>query len=34
MQIKICGELDPDKNITKFTKAWAFGDGASILFTG
>jgi len=34
MQIKICGERDPDKNISKFTKAWAFGDGASILFTG
>ena len=34
MQIKICGERDPDKNLSKFTKAWAFGDGASILFTG
>ena len=34
MQIKICGERDPDKNISKFTKAWPFGEGASILFTG
>lgn len=34
MQIKVCGERDPDKNISKFTKAWAFGNGASIIFSG
>ena len=34
MQIKVCGERDPDANINKFTKVWAFGSGAAIKFAG
>ncbi len=34
MQVKICGERDPNANINKFVDAWYFGNGAAILFNG
>jgi len=33
MQLKICGERDPDANLIKANKAWYFGNGAGITFT-
>ena len=34
MQVKICGDRDPNANINKFMNAWFFGNGAGILFNG
>jgi gliding motility-associated-like protein len=34
MQVKICGERDPNANINKFVDAWYFGNGAGVLFNG
>ena len=33
MQVKICGDRDPDANLIKANKAWYFGNGAGITFT-
>ncbi len=34
MQVKICGERDPNANINKYVDAWYFGNGAGVLFNG
>ena len=34
MQVKICGERDPNANIQKYVDAWYFGTGAGVLFNG
>ncbi|MDT8887192.1 gliding motility-associated C-terminal domain-containing protein [Aquirufa sp. LEPPI-3A] len=34
MQVKICGDRDPNANINKYVDAWYFGNGAGVLFIG
>ena len=34
MQVKICGDRDPNANINKYVDAWYFGNGAGVLFNG
>ncbi len=34
MQVKICGQRDPNANINKYVDAWYFGNGAAVLFNG
>ena len=34
MQVKICGERDPNANIQKYVDAWYFGTNAGVLFNG
>lgn len=34
IQVNICGESDPNRNLNKYTEVWNFGNGAQVKFAG
>lgn len=34
IQVNICGESDPDRNLNRFSEAWDFGTGVRVRFAG